>query len=205
MRIAMYRNGHVGIVLLFLSPFLYTFLRAGRPFLALLSLGVLVIEPLPNRDQRFDGFRNRGTSHTFFTAALVGWLCAGGGWVLGTYVTAPIADWLSTTGINAFTWIVVRFSALDAPTLSAVGWCVGSSGIVLHLLGDIITGPGVQPLLPFSKRRVSFVGLHPDSRLANGLLFGLGAGAILLVALLATPLGSVLQTGLTLLSDIPTP
>lgn len=192
----MLREGHRGIVLLGLAPFIDIFLRAGRPFLAVLAFGVWVIEPLPDKDQQINGLRHRGTSHSLFAAFLVGWACAGIGWGLGTYVTVPVADWLSMTGLDLLGWVTVRLAALDPPTLAAVGWCVGSGGILLHLAGDIITRGGLQPLLPFWKHEVVLSPVTSDSPGANRLLYVLGWLAILLVAVGLLPIGSPVGTGL---------
>lgn len=185
----MHREGHRGIVLLALAPVVEIFLRAGRPFLALLACGVLVTERFPDKDQQIDGLRHRGTSHSLFAAWVVGWVCAGLGWGLGTYVTVPVADWLSATGVDLLGWVTVRLAALDPPTLAAVGWCVGSGGILLHLAGDIITKQGLQPLLPFWKFQVSPSPLPSDSKGANQLLFVLGWLMVLIVVVRLFPFG----------------
>lgn len=193
----MHKEGHRGIVLLALAPVVDIFLRAGRPLLALLALGVLVTERLPDKDQQINGLRHRGTSHSLFAAFLVGWACAGIGWGLGTYVTVPLADWLSTIGIDALGVVTVRLTALGPPTLAAVGWCIGAGGIVLHLAGDIITTDGLQPLLPFWKHKASPLPLPSDSPGANRLLYVLGWLAMLLVAVGLLPIGSPFGAGLT--------
>lgn len=194
--VAMHKEGHRGIVLLALAPVVDIFLRASRPLLALLACGVLLTERIPDTDQQIPDIRHRGTSHSLFAAFLVGRACAGLGWGLGTYVTVPLADWLSSAGITALGLVTVRLVALDPPTLAAVGWCVGAGGIVLHLAGDIITIDGLQPLLPFWKHQVSLSPLPANSPGANRLLYVLGWLAIVLVVVGLLPIGSPFGAGL---------
>lgn len=193
----MYRRGHVGIVLLVLAPVLYALVRSGRPFLAVLACGVLVIEPLPDYDHRVSFLEHRGMSHSLLAAAFVGGFCAALGGLVGMYVTAPVGEWLSTTVVDptdstAPAWIVARLVALDVRTMAVVGLSVGGGGIVLHLLGDIITISGIQPWLPFSHRTVSLSQLYAKNKVANGGLFALGVLAMGLAALAVTPLGSII-------------
>lgn len=195
-RYDMYRRGHVGIVLLCLAPVLYALVRSGRPFLAVLACGVLVIEPLPDYDHRVSFLEHRGVSHSLIAVAFVGGFCGALGGLVGTYVTAPFGEWLHTTFIQsdntAFAWIVARLAALNARMLAAVGFSVGGGGIVLHLFGDIITVAGIQPWLPFSNRTVSLSSLYAKNKIANGGLFVLGVVAMGVAALAVTPLGTII-------------
>lgn len=189
----MYRRGHVGITLLGLSPILYVLLP-DRPFLALLTFGVFVIEPLPDYDQRVGWLEHRKTSHSLLMAAIVGGLCAALGWVVGTYVTVPVGEWLAGAAVSSETpaaWGAVRLAALNPVTLAVVGGCIGVGGVLLHLAGDIITVSGIQPLLPFSRRRISVSSLYADSGAANTGFFLLGLLAVFTVSVLTTPLGDV--------------
>jgi inner membrane protein len=191
----MHRQGHLGIVLLALAPVLYALLSLGRPVVALVACGVIVIEPLPDNDFWVPGFSHRGVSHSLLTAGVIGALCAGLGWLLGTYVTIPGARWLTGTivvGPKAITWVEMHLATLDAGLLALVGFGVGSGGICLHLLGDMITVMGVRPYLPFSRRNVSLTSLRAANPLVNRGLFGCGVVAIVVVGLVLTPLGAML-------------
>lgn len=175
----MHRSGHVGIVLLALAPVTY----------ALLAFGVGFIEPLPDNDHWIPFLRHRGTSHSLVMAVIVGVICACLGWLFGTFVTVPLATWLSPVVLGENTsiaWGVTRLAALDAPTLAQTGFLVGFGGIVLHLLGDIITVAGIRPFLPFSRRQISLSGLRANNSLVNGGLFVGGVLAILGVGALVT-------------------
>jgi inner membrane protein len=188
----MHRQGHLGIVLLALAPVLSGLVALGRPLLALVACSVIVIEPLPDNDLWGPGLSHRGMSHSLLTAGVIGALCAGGGWVLGTYVTGPGTHWLLGTivgGPKALTWIETHLATLDAGVLALVGFWVGSGGICLHLLGDMITVVGIRPYLPVSRRKVSLTSLRAANPYANRGLFGCGVLAIVVVGLGLTPLG----------------
>lgn len=185
----MYARGHKGITLCAIAAVLHTFLLE-RPLLAVLSsVGLWVVQTLPDKDQKY-GMTHRGVSHTLFAAGIVGIVCAAIGWALGTYITRPLVEWLFVTPITAgqspAMWLVARFAALDASTLSTVGFWIGVGGILLHLLGDIITPAGFQPFLPLSRWEYSGGPIPSKSPAANTGLYLLGW-----IALLAA-LGSLL-------------
>jgi inner membrane protein len=187
----MHRQGHSGIVLLALAAIDSILLSAGRPLLALLAWSMFWIEPLPDRDQRIGWLEHRGTSHSLFAAGVIGGCCAGLGWLVGTYVTRPVLPWLRANvlvGPQWSTWTTTHFAVLDAASLALLGFCVGTGGIVLHLLGDVITVSGIQPLLPFSRWNVSLSPLRAANPVVNRGLLVLGVLAIVTVGVTATPL-----------------
>jgi inner membrane protein len=191
----MHRQGHLGIVLLALAPMLYILFGVDRPLLALVACSVVIIEPLPDNDFWVPGLSHRGMSHSLVTAGVIGLCCAVFGWVLGTYITVPVANWLTGTivvGPLAIEWVETHLATLDAGLLTVVGFCLGSSGICLHLLGDVITRGGIQPYLPFSRRKVSLTPLYANNTLVNRGLFGGGVLAMVALGLVLTPLGVLL-------------
>lgn len=135
--------------------------------------------------------KHRGVSHSVFAAGIVGAVCTGTGWVLGTYVTQPLVGLLFSTPVDAdqspAMWLVSRFAALDAITLSTVGFWVGVGGILVHLLGDILTPSGFQPLLPFSHWEYSGSPIPSENPAVNTGLYVLRW--IVLLAALASLLG----------------
>lgn len=185
----MYRHGHLGIALLTLAPTTYILASAEHVAIAVLvALGILTIEPLPDRDQWIPGLSHRGTSHSFTAATIVGIVCAGLGWVFGHYVTVPFAEWVQSrateTDIAMVATVGEQLTILDPATLSGVGFAVGAGGICVHLAGDIITTSGIQPFLPFSHQRISLSGLRADSTIANTIFLLLGITAIAIVGFL---------------------
>lgn len=193
----MHRQGHSGIVFLALAAIDYVLLSAGRPFLALVAWGVIWIEPLPDLDLRTPLLAHRKTSHSLFAAGVVGGCCAGLGWLVGTCITKPLLPWLRTavlTGPQWGTWTATHFAVLDPASLALIGFCVGAGGIVLHLLGDVITVSGIQPLLPFSRWNVSLSPLRAANTFVNSGLFALGVLAIVAVGVVLTLLGDLLFT-----------
>lgn len=172
----MYKRGHQGIGLLVLAPIFYVLLPE-RPVLAVLVSGILVIQGLPDKDQGISWLDHRGTSHSFVSALLVGCVCAGIGWLSGTYAVQPLARWISTGGTFAGTtasWWGTRLAMYDPQTLAVIGFAVGAGGILTHLLGDIITPMGLRPFLPFSKRQYTISYTQASNPYANTGFFILG-------------------------------
>ena len=191
----MHRRGHVGLTLLAYAPIGYVLLNANQPAMALLGLlGVVLVEPLPDNDLWIPWLSHRGTSHSVFCALLVGAVLGSVGWLVGEPLADIFASVLAsgdftTVGIFAgvLDWLAVRIRDLDGVLLAQFGFVAGVSGIIVHLIGDVITIAGIRPLLPFSRRRISLIGVRADSTTANNGLFGLGVLAIALVLLATAP------------------
>lgn len=142
--IPMKRRGHRGVNLLVLSGFSYMLLPE-RPLLALLAWTAWFLEPIPDKDQDV-GLTHRGTSHSFFAAALAGVIVGGAGWLVGKHLLQPGMHALFAMPIGAsrstFMWWASRVAALDASTLATVGFWIGAGSFLMHYLGDIITTGG---------------------------------------------------------------
>lgn len=177
----MKRRGHRGVNLLVLSGFSYMLLPE-RPLLALLAWTAWFLEPIPDKDQDV-GLTHRGTSHSFFAAALAGVIVGGAGWLVGKHLLQPGMHALFAMPIDAsrstFMWWASRVAALDASTLATVGFWIGAGSFLMHYLGDIITTGGLQPLLPFSPFKVRISPLSYDNPAANSGVFALGVLAVL--------------------------
>ena len=193
----MYRHGHLGITLLTLAPLSYALIVHNQFALAgLLALGLLFVEPLPDNDHWIPGLSHRGVSHSLLTAGIIGLICAGCGWLLGQYLTVPVAHWLQTTVLPATNITVVviateQLAALTPRTLVGLGFVIGVLGICVHLPGDVITVSGIQPFLPFSRRRLSLSRLRAASTLANTVFLLLGVLAIGTVIYALSPFAGV--------------
>ena len=192
----MYRYGHIGIVLLVYAPFTYVLLTTGHPTLAILcGLGILAIEPLPDRDFRLPFLSHRGISHSLFAALLIGLVMGAVGWLVGRYAISPIVQAFQESSIIRLTDsenILRDLRVYDAEAFSLIGFAVGVFGVIAHLLGDMITISGIRPFLPFSHRHVSLSSVHSDSLIANSALFVLGILAITIVVITAIPSVSVI-------------
>ncbi len=163
-----------------------------RPILAVLAiLGIWWLEPLPDKDQRVEWLEHRKTSHSLVAVGLSGAVFGAIGWLVGRYAVEPIVGALFTTSASAggsgLSWWAARLVALDASTLGAAGMWIGAAAIVVHLLGDVITKGGLQPLLPFSRWKLRFSPLSYDNRIAKNGLFAFGALAV--IASLASVVG----------------
>lgn len=179
----MKRRGHQGVVLLAIAGIIKVFGLA-RPILAVIAmLGIWRLEPLPDKDHDIDWLEHRKTSHSLVAVGLSGAIFGGLGWGIGRYAVEPIVGAVITEPVSAsaggLSWWIARVVALDASTLAAAGMWIGAGAIVVHLLGDVITTGGLQPLLPFSRWKLRFSPLAYDNRVANNGLFVLGALAVI--------------------------
>ncbi len=198
----MHRRGHTGIAMLAYAPVAYIFLRGGQPALALGGLlGVLCVEPVPDNDFWLPGLRHRGISHSLLGALVVGSLLGVGGWLLAAglngLLARPVATLVSLPmqiDDSIVGELIGLFHTLDSEALAGLGFAVGVFGVLVHLLGDVITVAGIRPFLPVSSRRVSLSPLRSHSPTANSVLFGLGILALVVVVVTAAP--GVLSSGI---------
>jgi membrane-bound metal-dependent hydrolase YbcI (DUF457 family) len=207
----MYRLGHTGIALLVLAPLNYVVFEANKPLFAIvIAIGVLGIEPLPDVDFKVSFLDHRGTSHSLFAAVVVGAVIGFCGWVVAGQVSTVLPPAFAAAS-EAVTTVATRLQSvtsagaggriadllkiladsleqvgnqlqgLDRLTVAGFGFAIGAGGILVHLLGDVITESGIKPLLPFSSRQVSLSPLRANSSLANTGLFAIGALAVAVV------------------------
>jgi membrane-bound metal-dependent hydrolase YbcI (DUF457 family) len=207
----MYRLGHIGIALLVLAPLSYALFEANNPLLAIVTaIGVLGIESLPDADFKFSFLDHRGTSHSLFAAVVVGGVIGFCGWLVAGQVSTALPAALAATSeavttaattlqsftaseatgrtagllrtvADSLTWTGTQLQAVDRQTVAGFGFAIGAGGILVHLLGDVITESGIRPLLPISSLRISLSPLRANSTLANTGLFAIGALAVAVV------------------------
>lgn len=187
----MHRRGHVGVALLAYAPAGFILLRERQLGLALLGLfGVLAVEPLPDNDMWIPYLNHRGTSHSLFCALFVGGVIGTVGWLIGGWA-AEFFIGLDDSAVGVFAGVFQiigeQLRGLGAEALARFGFAVGFFGIIVHLLGDVITVSGIRPFLPLSRWRLSLSRLRADNSVANNGLFGLGVAVLLLVAFVTAP------------------
>jgi membrane-bound metal-dependent hydrolase YbcI (DUF457 family) len=207
----MYRKGHIGMTLLAFAPITYILVRQGSPLLALcVWFGIQAVEPLPDCDFHIPGLSHRGVSHSLLAALVVGCVLGGIGWVVSRYVLSTpllLAD-LGTHSVTIDLLLVEYLFGIDALTISSgqfdvlsmfasgattgsqravalFGFFVGVYGILTHLLCDMITYMGIQPLLPLSTWKPPSTSIKADSPIVNQGLFAGGIVAILGAVVLA--------------------
>jgi inner membrane protein len=153
-----YRTGHLGVSLLVSAPLAHLLLAAGKPSLALVTVGVVVgLASLPDVDQELP-VPHRGPTHSLLFAALVGGVFAG---------VVTLAD----------------VSLPGAFGLSARGYAflLGVVAVLAHLLGDTLTPMGVDYLWPIDWD-VSLGLVTADNAAANYGLFAAGVFAVVAVS-----------------------
>lgn len=193
----MYRMGHVGAALIVYAPVAFFLMSTGNVALAAVGLfGMLLIEPLPDRDLELPWLTHRGGSHTLLCAALVGvfvgsvvftigrWLRAvlvaqltETGQMIGTVdlaATAPLSfvfDRLAVPAGPVLTRAATSLAGVDVWALAAFAFVIAVLAVVSHLLGDVLTPRGIRPFWPVSSRTISMNLTTADSSTANTVLF----------------------------------
>ena len=178
----MHRAGHVGVTLAVYAPVAYLLIRAGRVQLAALGLiGMLVVEPWPDRDMEIPGLTHRGASHTLVGALFVGLLVAIAVIVGGRIVPAYLGISLTETVARSAEMNIPLFGGsaavtLDFGTFTVFAFGIGVLAVVSHLLGDILTPMGIRPFWPVSRRTFSLSLWTASNQITNPLLLVLGVG-----------------------------
>jgi membrane-bound metal-dependent hydrolase YbcI (DUF457 family) len=80
-----------------------------------------------------------------------------------------------------------QMNSSDRWSVALFGFLAGVYGIVVHLLGDVITTNGIRPFLPFSSYQLSLSPLRAANPTVNEGLFLLGILAMGLAVVLAVP------------------
>ena len=166
-RSIVYQEGHSGFNALLYAPFLPLVSAAWSLELALVGALVAVgVANLPDVDQPLPRVSHRGPTHTVWFAVLVG-LGAG----LGTAVLVPAT-----------------------PDAFAVGFVVGTCGIVAHLAGDIVTPMGISPFAPVWRAHVTLGWFKSKNSRINRAFLLVGSAALSASLLLTVLLPGVAGT-----------
>ena len=147
----MYRDGHAGFNALLYAPCL-PLVSDGWSFeVALVGALVAVgVANLPDLDQPLPRLRHRGPTHTVWFAVLVG-LVAG----VGTGLLVPAT-----------------------PGAFAVGFAVGTGGILAHLAGDVVTPMGISPFAPLWRYHVTLEWFKSKNGRINRAFLLVGSSAL---------------------------
>ena len=163
----MLRTGHYGVALGVYAPVGAVVLAAGFDELALLGGGVAVAGAmLPDLDERVQGIRHRGPTHTVWFALAVG--------VVFGLVGAAVG---------------IRTEPTAAVGLGAFGALVGFLTVFAHLLADLLTPAGIRPFAPLRDTEYTLDVTHASHRVANYLLLTAGVGAAIGAVVIARALG----------------
>ena len=151
----MYPPGHVGLTAVLFAPLVGWFRSTGRERVATECLAVVTaLSLLPDVDALLPGIVHRGVTHTLLAAVVVGVALS-----VGLHCRAD--------------------SGLRLPGKGGIFCsCLGAFAIVSHLLGDIITPMGIQPLFPLWQSAHSLNVVAARSPTANALLLLAGMTAL---------------------------
>lgn len=153
----MYLLGHLGIALLVFAPIAFVLVRTRRIRPAGFGgAAMLLLATAPDVDGYVAGLAHRGLTHTVWAALAVGILIA----VVG--FCCP--SWGGSCRSRSTTF----------------GFLVGTTSVLNHLLGDLITPMGLRPFYPLSGAQYSLrlvLARNPEANLA---FFAVGSAALLL-------------------------
>jgi len=151
----MYPPGHVGLTALLFAPLVCWFRLRGRREAATECLLIAIaLSLLPDIDKLLPGLVHRGVTHTLLAAVIGG--------VLVACLFEIIAERSPGLGVEH----------------PAVCYLVGVAGVVCHLVGDVITPMGIQPLFPGSRTVYSLELVQASSPVANLLFVVAGTVAV---------------------------
>lgn len=151
----MYPPGHIGLTAVLFAPLICWLRRHGRGRTATECLAVATaLSLLPDIDALLPGIVHRGVTHTLLAAIVAG------GIVL----------------------LLVRYSNTPALSLGSehatVPWVVGTTGVLSHLLGDVVTPMGIGLLYPIYGTVYTLDIVPASSPAANATLFVAGLTAV---------------------------
>lgn len=139
----MYRTGHMGINLILFSPILFILIVLELYVLGIFGLGfVFYFASIPDMDLNYWFLKHRGFTHTYSFALLFG--------LVPLALSFVLSKLLFSIG-------VMEYSPLTHVGILIGGYLLGVFTVIGHILGDIITPAGVQPL-----QKPKYV---PDSRI----------------------------------------
>lgn len=168
----MHNRGHLGVTLILLSPILFYLLVNEYLFTAFYAtLLALLCTTLPDIDLKFQtkstilhrtpvirrfvpNIRHRGITHTIWFAMFIGTLSAG-----------------VSTGLLYWNEVIVFLPETQFIVLS---FGLGFVSVLFHVVGDMITPRGINPIHPVSYKNLSIPVSLAGNRFANEFFSVLG-------------------------------
>lgn len=162
----MYKAGHYGTAFLVYAPvaFILTYLQL-FPHAAIAGLFIIGFTRIPDWDLFIPFVKHRGITHTFVFVLFI-----------GVFAGSGLAGALQIVGDLTAYWLGIPATTENLLYAFGFGFVTGGLSIIAHMLGDIITPMGIQPLRPFRDTRWRYKIAPASSPVANAGLFGLGVG-----------------------------
>lgn len=158
----MYLLGHLGIALLVFAPVGFLLVRTGRSRPAWFGGAALILlATAPDVDVYLASVSHRGITHTVWAALALGLLLAVVGWCR--------PEWGGTC----------RGSA------AGFGFVAGTTSVLTHLAGDVLTPMGIRPFHPLAGSEFSLGLVLAGNQETNVGLFAVGSAVFLLSLSLA--------------------
>lgn len=178
----------MGIAFIGYSPVVFTLSYYGHLELAVVGMvGLSFAVFVPDFDLWMPGVKHRGMTHTWLAGVVLGVL-----YVLGLvfYFTQYTGSPVGVLGVTS--------ELLAYVVASAFAFAIGFFGVVLHLVGDVITPMGVRPHQPWSNQEYTLDLVYAADKAANEQLMEAGGflfiAAIVIATLMANgSLGRILR------------
>jgi inner membrane protein len=146
--------GHWGIVLFVFSFVVFGLVARERIRAAqVVTVVALGLGIAPDVDLYIAEVAHRGVTHTVWAALAVGVV------------------------LGAVAWVAEPFALVDRREESFYGFLTGTLGTCCHLLGDIITPMGIEPLSPILAQSHTFDLVYAHNRPANVIMLVVGVMA----------------------------
>lgn len=153
----MNRHGHLGLALIVASPLAFLVGAVQGVEWSLVVFGsALLVDRIPDIDQRLPFVSHRGVTHTLIFGIMVSM-------VLASAVSILIAIPHHSGPLNEGTLNFITRS----PMAFAIVFGGGTSGFLAHLFGDVLTEAydyTVNPFWPVSRRAITYGLVSPDSK-----------------------------------------
>lgn len=144
------------------------------------GLVIVGLTRIPDWDIWMPFVEHRGITHTFLFAAGMG-IVSGVGLAGMVYMASDVITYYFE--YQATIWTVLINGAF--------GFAIGVLSVIAHLLADVITPAGIQPLQPFSDTRVRYPMAKASNPVANAVLFSMGVWLTLGAIVMGIYLGEV--------------
>jgi inner membrane protein len=167
----MYKNGHRGLSLFLSAPIVAILLLLDLPVLGIFfCVSVFILASLPDIDLKISSIKHRGITHTVWFALFSGIVYA-----------ILVSGIVSITGSKN---VLLQQFSVSYIYLVVFVFGTGFSGVLFHLLGDIITPMGVNMFSRQTNDAVSFNLLLAKNEVANDSAFALGVIGLVFTGIL---------------------
>lgn len=168
-----------------------------QQYVAAVAAGAIIVGTtrVPDWDLWLPGVSHRGITHTLLFVVFFG-LLIGMVFAVGIFYGPKVLPLFSLFYDGAVTTRVILIAG-------GFGFFCGATAIFAHLMADIITPMGLQPLVPFSTQRYGLRVARAANPIANGVLLTAGSVAVVLGWTAGVYFSGVLPNTVRVTFDLP--